>query len=442
MQIPVTVILLIIQLFNLVSSWHSIQQYYNNTNISFNGNTNTIYQKRYQDIEYLLIQYQLQHNIDILQNESSFDFCQRQFVHNNDHITCQHGIGNEFGSFMSSFLSAIIFNRTLVVDQYDSIECMKYITYYDWIPLLSNIQQLAQQHQCEITNKDLDDSTINFRECSEKYLHKRILFIGFEHHNKLYRYLKYLYDDTLSIDSIKRSNLLFKDTLFDYSRLFSYGILQIFGLKFKKIVWNIVNPLLEKSLYIPDSFRLSVHVRHYAIHDNDESESITSSDNDLIKSILKIRNILPKKKACYLYVASEREITKLRLLDLTLSNKELNCTMISINHTAYLDYQSEVIDDHTILGNGILPLADLLLLQHGDYFLGYSVSTYSVLVSNMIALQSLRKGIDDNILYWIEGTITEYYNSNSMEILSCHDYKGQYLGDRKLYDRNLLRLHS
>lgn len=56
--------------------------------------------------------------------------------------------------------------------------------------------------------------------------------------------------------------------------------------------------------------------------------------------------------------------------------------------------------DHGLYGFGALPFADMLLLQKGDIFLGSPVSTFSMMIANVVALFGLKRGIDDTVVFW------------------------------------------
>lgn len=59
-----------------------------------------------------------------------------------------------------------------------------------------------------------------------------------------------------------------------------------------------------------------------------------------------------------------------------------------------------------------MPFADLLLLQHGDVLFGAGVSTYSMMIANVVALQALKKGLEDSPIFWDgrKGLQTDLYH--------------------------------
>jgi len=162
---------------------------------------------------------------------------------------------------------------------------------------------------------------------------------------------------------------------------------------------------------------------------NDSDWAIEYVDRGFLEQIETIRNLHPNK-TCFVYLASEREITIARVRD---KCAYLNCEVYTINRTdpssTYSNLQpigsgfpqyngrvplfagpttlnNEVTPvykrpiDHGVYGVGVLPFADMLLLQKGDLFIGSPVSTFSMMIANVVALHGLKKGFSGTSIYW------------------------------------------
>lgn len=64
-------------------------------------------------------------------------------------------------------------------------------------------------------------------------------------------------------------------------------------------------------------------------------------------------------------------------------------------------YES-IYHDHGSFGRGILPVADLILLQNGDIIVGSEQSTFSYMIANVVGVNGLKKGINSSPIYFWE----------------------------------------
>jgi hypothetical protein len=181
---------------------------------------------------------------------------------------------------------------------------------------------------------------------------------------------------------------------------------------------------------------------------NDTDSIIEYVDRGFLEQIETIRSLY-ENKTCFVYLASEREITIARVRDKCV---HLDCTVYTINRTdpssTYSNLQPISVGtsplynggvqfftehpslnsgnvpvykrpiDHGVYGVGVLPFADMLLLQKGDVFIGSPVSTFSMLIANVVALHGLKKGFSATSIYW-DGR--PYYSEADHLVISGKD---------------------
>lgn len=164
-------------------------------------------------------------------------------------------------------------------------------------------------------------------------------------------------------------------------------------MNFTEVVRSAANNILAQTLHKPDSFRLSVHIRHYNIKDPDHP-TVELIDNNFMKSIDKLRSNF-QNLSCYLYLATEHEKSLMKLVKFS---STIDCHPYFIDRSGFVN--SVKFSDHGVFGNGILPFADAYLLQHGDFFIGTSVSSFSHMIASVVSFQALRKGISRSALWW------------------------------------------
>lgn len=233
--------------------------------------------------------------------------------------------------------------------------------------------------------------------------------------NPAYFTLKDGYDPSFSAFVKNRARVLFGSPSGDNSRFEVYGVMMIKAFGFSPELKNFTRAITRNTLSLPNSFRVSLHLRHRdekSVHDPAVDVPL---DNLGMQALTNIVN-LQRNSKCVIYLATDRNASIDRILH---HSKELGCVV----HMANRAVKPAVIDayaEHGPWALGILQVADIYLLGHGDYFIGSWESTYSILIANLVSASSFYKNTPGNPFFWLKktGEIISSFDNQNIEI-SC-----------------------
>jgi len=361
---------------------------------------------RLNDIGKLISQYKSKHSIQAVVNEANEkteDFCKRQYVY--DLLYCssnsqsrQLGIGTIWGTNLANnFAMALLLDRTLVVD-FNSADCEGLIDLGDWVvshkfiknltstyncPLLeaTPLEPLNNCFQCKLNNPTINDMKfIRF----DPWYWQSVYYLFHPHNdgqlNPLQREkFDILYSNPISSTPYEAAGLLISNIISFTSNL-------------KKLVNSIMDPL-GKSEYVT----ISMHLRHQdgnawrgtSLSTNKYAEF----DEKFVKCFNDIRQRFPNKK-CVLYIASDRPQS---VKHVTQHAAVKDCDLRTAPR-AVVNSTGEFNGEHGPW-SGATSILDVYVLAHTDWFIGSRGSSYSLLINNLVMLNSVKKGRSDNPLY-------------------------------------------
>lgn len=157
----------------------------------------------YESIMELMHAYKRQHNRHILMLESVESHCQRKFLITNE-IDCSNSIGNHYGAFLSDFVTAVIVNRTFILnsESFERVDksCVNWLNINDWVPVsnvkvfMEDFNQVCHDYNISITEKTTGPSNCNFSNDETVFLTPRV-----RHHNHAIDLLHYEYNKNMSV---------------------------------------------------------------------------------------------------------------------------------------------------------------------------------------------------------------------------------------------------
>jgi hypothetical protein len=211
------------------------------------------------------------------------------------------------------------------------------------------------------------------------------------------------YDPNLSQFVQDRTNLLFGSPYDDYGRFESYGLLAAHSLVFSKDVHHSLSEILKLTHEIGNSIRISIHLRHKPTPGGLNDEVADKTIDAFVLDALKYLKNLHTDKLCYVYVAADRNESLMMVHDYATS---IGCTPYSSEKTDSSHDQKKT-KEHGPWAMGLAQSSDLLLLSHGDYFIGTWYSTYSHLAADLLAAHVFNKGGFYNPLVWVNSDTPE-----------------------------------
>ena len=119
------------------------------------GQTNNLRTSRIID---LLKEYRHQHSISALYREPPSVLCNRTFVINFQFDLNCHLIGNHYGSFMTGLLTAVVFNRTMIVA--NPPDCEGHLMAKDWLVQYKPFVALITAAGCNINLQEFTDTDL------------------------------------------------------------------------------------------------------------------------------------------------------------------------------------------------------------------------------------------------------------------------------------------
>jgi len=366
---------------------------------------------RHCNIEKLLSKYKAEHSIQILTNESSADLCQRKFVHNQLYCSSSKeankiGIGTIWGSNLpNNFAISILLNRTFVVEFQMDDDCGGYIALADWVVTYDQIMALTKLRGCPLHGSKQIEPLLPCFQCHQDLNHTvndRFIFMNPWYWQSVYNIYHPHNDGQLSASTRAIYNTLYSNphsaTAFEGA-----GILIEHALTFTKTLKNLVKstiePLRKKN---SDFFSISMHLRHQDgganLATSLDSNQYASYDSQFVKCFHEIRQRFAihanSKKKCLLYVASDRPQSLLFVRNHSLV---ADCDVRAAPR-ATVSTAKEFNGEHGPW-SGATSILDVYVLAHTDWFIGSRGSSYSLLINNLVMLNSVKKGRSDNPLY-------------------------------------------
>jgi hypothetical protein len=402
----------------------------------YEGNNETQHQV-YRRLHDFFETYYQQHSNATIAIESSEDFCRRKFVRTTKSyksFDCISGTGNQLSKFYQDFLYAAITNRTFTVPSHNlGAECKIGLSFFTWIPLY---EEMAVMYETTC-KEEFSGPVLAIEYCGSLDIRHRIVDPASNHYHDAAHYLIFnrVWDYNISDEKMLRINTLFEPTFYDNSRFHAFGFIQMYTINFTKAVLAPAEGIWERTLHIPNSIRISLHIRHFAVKEHIE-EKCKPIDDSFMRALKKLR-IKFQDKVCLIYAATEREATTTRIVQTAAA---INCSVHSINRHNKTLMKSDIITtgektmtstkvhyrprDHGDYGTGILPFADFLLLQKGDILLGSGISTFSMLIANIIGLHALKKGYNHSPVYWDTNNHPHYFDENHQHLCVESKVKG------------------
>lgn len=181
------------------------------------------------------------------------------------------------------------------------------------------------------------------------------------------------------------------------------------------------NPMTTTSMNVDSSIRISVHLRHVNQGDLEVIDN-EPFERKIMEAIVLIRQQFANKPNCYVYIASNRDISILRLSE---NVKSIKCTPFAINRTTLSGMNEDDDNESGKWMKGLVSVADWYLLQHGDVFIGTSLSAYSLLIANSIAYNGIvRRNFNVNNLLWVDYSKLTISSSYGMKESPCSCLNG------------------
>jgi hypothetical protein len=181
---------------------------------------------------------------------------------------------------------------------------------------------------------------------------------------------------------MQRARAFFGSSTGIVSRYSAYGIVSRYFVSYGPQVIEAVQPILQQTLLTPNSARISVHIRHFDCRSVANTRMLQAPDARVIAAIQRIRKTILGK--CFIYLATDRKQSTATII----AAEELRCEIFQVPRQRIAPSAAA---EHGPWGSGLMQIADLYLLSHGDYIVGTNYSTYSVLITNAVALRSLER---------------------------------------------------
>jgi hypothetical protein len=205
-----------------------------------------------------------------------------------------------------------------------------------------------------------------------------------------------MYDPALPERVLVRSRLLFGSPYEDYGRFESYGLLAKNVISLSKDVHRHVNDILKATCEDRNSVRISIHLRHQSEDSVRRPEIDAPYDEIALGALEHIRNE-HMDKACFVYMASDRSASLARIQSRA---ESIGCTSYAIDRDDVTPSASAG-GEHGPWAIGLVQVADIWLLRHGDYFIGSPHSTFSHLIAGLLAAHAFRENASYNPLVWV-----------------------------------------
>ena len=347
-------------------------------------------------------------------SESSDQLCNRKFVTNIAFPLGCSSLGNTVGSFLNSLVYALALNRTIFLTHSNNLNtgCSGYMTLKDWVISRVDLKSILKKAGCPLTENTVD--FWDFPPCGYAESSARVI-TGDGLFNPASFTLKDGYDPSISTFVKNRARMLFGSHFGDNSRFEVFGVMMIKAFGFSPELKNFTRAITRNTHSLPNSFRVSLHLRHRDEKSVQDPSVDVPLDNLGVQALTNIVN-LHRNSKCIIYLATDRNTSIDRVLH---HSKELGCVV----HMANRAENPAVIDayaEHGPWALGILQVADIYLLGHGDYFIGTWESSYSILIANLVSASSLLKNSSGNPIFWVKktGEILSSVDNQNIEI-SC-----------------------
>lgn len=346
----------------------------------------------------LINNYVHKHSAVALRNESTNapdELCGRGFVSNvHFSVGCQ-SMGNALGAFLSNLVFAVALNRTIFLTGPDQTktDCFGHISIREWIISRRELEALLKNAGCPLNERNIDYwdcPPCGYTESQARVLTSDSLM------NAVYLFLRHDYDPLTSPLVQQRSRTLFGSPYQDRAPFEAYGLLMKRAFHFSSAVNLAVRGILLKS-NAPNTFRVSIHLRHRDTRSPADPSLDIPFDDVAVKAL---KSIVRRQvnSTCVVYLASDRNASIARM---ERSAHELGCEPYTVDR-ADESNKADGTSEHGVWALGLVQLADMYLLGHGDYFIGAKESSYSVLIANLVTANLLQQDrFVSNPLYWL-----------------------------------------
>jgi hypothetical protein len=375
---------------------------------------------RVRDIKNLARIYREQHSIFALRNESTEDLCARKFVSNEyGRISCDW-MGNSLGYFLSNAMVSVAFNRTLLAHNWDPSSCVGLLSLRKWVPSVTEVKLLLKKANCSLdlyhvpTRLFIDKMPCDFSNIEERYISYNELM------NPAYSRLWINKPNSSHVQPwvVDRLAIMFESPLSDLGRFEFYGVMSFEIFYFEHAVHQSVASIL-KTTSVSNSVKLSVHLRHQNTASLADPSLDTLYDDGAMQALFELRN-QTRDLRCFVFIATDRNVSLDRV---EAYSREIGCTPYHVPRSSGTTVFKNEYPEHGPWARGLLQLADLYLLSHGDYFIASAFSSYSFLIANNIAAKSFHGGHNLYPFTWLGYNGVSYSTSyfvNAPEVLGCN----------------------
>ena len=362
----------------------------------------------------VLQQYSDQHGAQVLRTETPPALCARKFVVSSYYGVGCTSMGNRIGGVLSNLLYAVLVNRTFVLTDNEHVrQCRGHLLIKNTFVFKEEILPLLVRSGCPITEVVNFDTLppCNYSNLPNQAISNDAIL------NRVFFHAHRDYDPTLQEPSLRRAELLFgHPSAYDLARFEPYGLLFQMLFEFSEDVHRAVNSTLS-SITQRNPTKISIHLRHQNPKSMDNPSLDVGLDTRATRVLSKVLRVLHVKGACVVLIATDRNATLHRIEQVAL---KYGCAPYSINRHKF-PHAPDQLAEHGHWPKGLVQLADLLLLTHGDHFIGTLESTYSVLIANLIVSRYfLTKEVSfEPHMRWINESCTSRYFDHPAPVNNC-----------------------
>ena len=251
--------------------------------------------------------------------------------------------------------------------------------------------------------------------------------------NAAYLHLDDRYDPYLSEYIQSRTRILFGERLNDFGKFSSYGLVAAAVFVFSDKVHTHIVDTLKASRAIPNALRISIHLRHKDSASLEDPSADEDFDSNALEVLKEVRH-QQHHSECIVFAASDRNVTLDRI---SREGDRIGCKVFMTekrveNEVLAFNERTVILDENGPWAMGRVQAADILLLSHGDYFIGTSESTFSVLIADYIAWRRTALGQRGYPFYWLDGISMQngsfgylYPQEPSSDTYNCHLFMNQ-----------------
>lgn len=314
----------------------------------------------------MFLTYKEMHSTSLLK-KSAEELCSLKYVYSN--FQC-NGAGNFVSQFLNEIALAVVLNRTIVVD-YKAENCFGVVDLADWVIRFDDLKKLVNG-LCPLINEPVNYG-FPYRCCVLESINTSVISVH-QHYNLVYEEFRPQSGALLSPAARNRANLLF-DHPNGLGRFIPFGFLHSQTIEFTDKLRNaFTDKVLAGVSNNTKTVTIGLHVRHWG-HSADEKEVDAAAEKCIIQ--LKMRHV-PSNKKCLILFASDRSPAFERFRAFAPS---INCEIRHVER----NLSQEHTNDHGPWGDSEIAMADWALLTHSSYYIGLHVSTFSMIMANVVA---------------------------------------------------------